>query len=263
MDINIVFLSSESTHHFYLINEIHKLHPVKKVFFQTTHIPRKTLTQRIQRWVNPKNCGSVLQGFLDKVLFNRERELESQFEREYLFGGRAPALDALIPKEMVGSFNDADTVRKVRVENPDVIVVFGTDILKGEILSSARLMILNIHRGILPKYRGGGLPAWMFYHHDFENVGTTVHICSEKLDAGDIVGQEFYRLQKDDRIYMLRTKTTILAVDILKDVIGKIKSGTLEYRPQVYSKPWSAKGLTIVKQLIVRRNFNRYIESLR
>jgi folate-dependent phosphoribosylglycinamide formyltransferase PurN len=264
MTINIVFLSSESTHHYYLINEIHKSHPVKKVFFETIYTRPKPLAERIKRWINPANCASVCRGFLDKVLFNRgERAREEQFDREFLFKNEAPALNPAIPKDIVRSFNEDEAVKKVRAESPDLIIVFGTGILKGDILKSARVAILNIHRGILPKYRGGGIPAWAFYHNDFENIGTTVHVCSEKLDAGDIVGQKFYRLQKGDRLYMLRSKTTVLAAEILKDVINKVKSGTLEYQKQTLSaKAWSAKGLTPVKQLIVRRNFNKYIESL-
>ena len=172
-------------------------------------------------------------------------------------------MDVHIPFEKVKSFNTEETIAMVRKENADLIIVFGTEILKEAILKVARFNILNIHRGILPKYRGGGIPSWVFYHNDFENIGTTVHLCTGKLDGGDIVGQRFYRLQKDDKIYKLRSKTTLLAVEILKEAIDKIKSGTLEYRRQEYSKPWSSKELTIRKELIARRNFDRYIQSLK
>ena len=260
--MNIIFLSSETTHHFYLINEIHKCCQVKKVFFQTAHTVQKSFGQKIQKLAKARNYRSLVKGILNRLLFGRERLLEEQFEREYFFNGQRPYLDSAIPCERVKSFNDPQAVEVIKKESPDLIIVFGTDILKGDILRIAKLNILNIHRGILPKYRGGGIPSWMFYQNDFENIGTTVHVCSDRLDGGDIVGQKFYSLQKDDKIYTLRGKTTMLAVEILKDVINKIKNGTLTYQKQEYAKAWSSKDLTIMKELAARRNLNRYIHSL-
>ena len=260
--MNIVFLSSESAHHFYLINEVHRYHPVKKVFFQTIYEERKSWSEKIKKWAHPKNYGTAVRILLERALFGREEALEERFEREYFFGGQAPSLNSGIPAVKVRTFNDERTVELVATQAPDLIIVFGTEILKGKILRTAKLHILNIHRGILPKYRGGGMPAWVFYNNDFRNIGTTVHVCSEKLDAGDIVGQKFYQLQKNDRTHMLRGKTTVLAAEILNEVIDKIKKGALEYQKQELLTPWSVKDLTLGKRLAARRNFNRYIRTL-
>ena len=90
-----------------------------------------------------------------------------------------------------------------------------------------------------------------------------MHVCSEALDEGDIVGQKYYQLQKDDEIYMLRAKTTVLAVEILKEVIEKIENENLMYVKQKSTKPWSIKNLTIQKELMARKNFKNYLKSLK
>jgi len=260
--MNLVFLTTEATHHYFLINEIHRHHPVQKVFFQTGHRGRATWGGRLRRLTRLGNLRYEGRRILRKILFGREDGLRDRFEREFLFGGRTPALDSFIPVEEVISFNRPEGVEAVRKESPDLIVVFGTEILRGEILRIANLAIVNIHRDILPAYRGGGLPFWVFYQRDFETLGTTIHLCAERLDAGDIVGQKRYALRRDDRIYKLRARTTVLAAGILKVVIERYEAGTPEPRKQEKSKLWTAKELTILKELIARRNFRRYVKRL-
>lgn len=263
--MNLIFLSSEVLHHYYLINEVNKIYPVKKVFFQTIHkehVSKKIWKKRIGKLLDPKTTRFVIRGLLLRILFGREKILRERYERKMFFDNKEPSLDASIPSERVYSFNLEDAVEKVKREDPDLIIVFGTEVLKGEILNVAKFNILNIHSDIVPKYRGSGFPFWIFYNRDFENLGTTIHICAAKLDAGDIVGQKFYKLDRNDRIYMLTYKTTMLAIDILREVIPKYITQTVEYRKQEKSKLWSSKDLSILKHIIARRNFNNYIKTL-
>lgn len=261
--MNIVFLTSHAIHQYYLINEIHKFSPVKKVFFQTIHEKQTSWKNRFLRLLSPKKCRFILRHLMARILFYSDNKKQEKYEREAFFSNAVPTLDSSIPSEEVLTFNSEEAVRKVKKEEPDLIIVFGTDILKGNILNIAKLDILNIHRDILPKYRGGGLPCWVFYNNDFKNMGTTVHVCSKDLDAGAIVGQKFYMLQRDDRIYTVRYKTTRLAVDILKELIEKYKNNTVFYREFEKTKLLTSKDLTLFKELRARKNLKKYIKDLR
>lgn len=260
--MNIIFLTSEATHHYYLINEVNKYHPVKKVFYQTIHLERTGWKNRFKRLTQPKQLRFIVRRAISNILFHGDNIAQKTYERKAFFNDESPILDSSIPSEKVYSFNDPETVELVKRENPDLIVVFGTDILKGEILKIARLNILNIHREILPKYRGGGMPFWVFYKNDFENLGVTVHVCARKLDAGHILAQKRYQLRRDDRIYTLRHKTTLLAIELLKEVIHKYRTDAIEFTPQKKTKLWTAKRLTIVKEFKARKNFDRHIKSI-
>jgi folate-dependent phosphoribosylglycinamide formyltransferase PurN len=262
--MNIVFLTSENIHQYYLINEVHKLHPVRKVFLQERIAKPVQLADRVKRLLRPSSVTARVRSFLADILFRRERTLEWNYEKRRFFQNRAPAMDASIPVEFVRSFNDGDAVARVVEEKPDLIIVFGTDILRGAILNTARIAILNIHRAIVPRYRGGGHPFWAFYLGDFENIGTTVHVCVNQLDGGDIVGRGYYALSAYDRIYMLRYHTTMIALGILRRVIPRLIDGTLEYiRQDTDGRTWRAKDLTIWKQLVARWKFRWHVRGLK
>ena len=261
--MNIVFLTSETAHHYYLINEVNRHFPIRMVFFQTKHVvKKKTLIEKLIDMIRLKSYGKIAHGLLHQLLFNGEIALQEQYEKKNFFNGQPPALDPSIPFTKVYSFNDPKTIEEIKKQNPDLIIVFGTDILKGVVLKTARLNILNIHRGIIPQYRGGAVDLWAFYHRDFQNIGTTIHVCTDNLDEGDILGQKYYQLKKGDKIYMIRYKTTLLAVELLIEILKKFIQGNIHYQKQGIGKTWSGRQLTILKEIIARRNFNRYIKSL-
>jgi folate-dependent phosphoribosylglycinamide formyltransferase PurN len=262
--MNIVFLSSESMHQFYLINEVHKLHPVRKVFLQRRIVKAVRPADRVKRLLRPFAVAARIRSLLEKILFRRDRRLEYQFEKRRFFPNATPELNASIPCEFVHSFNDSDAAAQVAAEEPDIIIVFGTDILRGAILETARVAMLNIHRAIVPRYRGGGHPFWAFYHGDFDHIGTTVHVCVNQLDGGDVLGRGFYSLSPYDRVHMLRYHTTMIALGILRRVIPRLIDGTVEYVHQgADGKTWRAKDLTIWKQMVARWKFRWHVRGLK
>jgi hypothetical protein len=261
--VNLVILSSEITHQMYLINEIHRHHPVAKVFLQDLQTEKSSLGVKLRKLKKWRNIRYYVNSKLTERLFRSADDLEHDYEARMFFGDDPIALDSAIPVERVSSFNTPEGVEAVRSAQPDLIVVFGTSILRGEILRLARMDILNIHRSILPDYRGGGLPFWVFYNKDFENLGVTIHVCSDKLDGGDIVALERYRLRDDDGIHTLRYKTTLLAIEMLKGVIDQYRDGTVVYRPQQPSRLWTSRGLSAWKEYVARRNLGEHIDSLR
>ena len=262
--MNIVFLTSESIHQYYLINEVHKIHPVRKVFLQRRIVKEVRPADRIKRLMRPSAVAAALRSVLERILFRRERRLEYQYEKRRFFPNQAPELNDSIPYEFVHSFNDSAAVARVAEEEPDIIIVFGTEILRGPILETARISMLNIHRAIVPLYRGGGHPLWAFYHGDFDHIGTTVHLCVNQLDGGDVLGKGYYALSSYDRIHMLRYHTTMIALGILRRVIPRLIDGTIEHVQQgEEGRTWRAKDLTIWKQLVARWKFRWHVRGLK
>jgi hypothetical protein len=262
ISVNVVFLSSESIHQIWLINEIHSHHPVAKVFWQRRYPGLHSWEKRIPRLMEPRRWRFYAREFLRRLLFRDESRQQNEFERGMFFPFSEPVLDPSIPRDEVVSFNEPAGVDAVRAENPDVIVVFGTEILKGDILDVAEIDILNIHRDILPDYRGGGMPFWVFYNNDFDTLGTTIHKCVASLDAGHIVGQARYPLQPDDSVITLRQRTTALSLQVLDGVLDQYEAGTVDYIPQSPSRLYKGRDLTILKEIKARRNLNRHLRQL-
>lgn len=260
--MNLIFLTSESPHHWYLINRVHQVHPVARVFCEKPPTRSGVWSRRWKRLLSPRQARLMIRQAIATLLFHQERRTQREYERRMFFSNDEAQLSADIPCETVESFNTAEGVDRILPTEPDLIVVFGTRILRGRILETARVDMLNIHRGILPKYRGGGLPAWELYDNDFDNLGVTIHQCTAELDAGAIVGQQRYPLQSDDRMHTLRYKTTHLAAELLIDVITQYKEGTVQREEQtITTRPFTSRELTLAKQLAARRNLRRYVRG--
>ncbi|MBI2645277.1 methionyl-tRNA formyltransferase, partial [Candidatus Uhrbacteria bacterium] len=137
-----------------------------------------------------------------------------------------------IPILQPTNINTPETLEKIRVFQPDTIVVvaFG-QILKQEILSLPRFGCINVHPSLLPKYRGAAPLQEAILHGDTE-TGVTIIQIDAKMDHGPILAQETLLLSSDETLSSLREKTTTLGSRLLIDVIKKIQDGAAQPHPQ-------------------------------
>lgn len=85
--------------------------------------------------------------------------------------------------------NDQSFVNIIKGLNLDLIVSFPQpQIIKKTLLKIPKLGIINVHPGMLPKYRG---PAPLFWAlmNDEKYLGLTTHFMDEKIDNGPILVQ--------------------------------------------------------------------------
>ena len=93
-----------------------------------------------------------------------------------------------IPVQVIQKPNEGSGLQFIRAFAPDVIVSirYGA-ILKDPVLSVPRLGILNLHSGLLPRYRGVLATFRALLNGDAE-IGCTLHyIQDSNIDTGDIV----------------------------------------------------------------------------
>ncbi len=62
----------------------------------------------------------------------------------------------------------------------------GTSIIQSEILKNAGI-VLNIHGGYLPDYRGSHCIFFALYQGNFDKIGSTIHFINSGIDTGDII----------------------------------------------------------------------------
>lgn len=87
----------------------------------------------------------------------------------------------------VDSINDQAVVDVLRQVRPDVTVVMGTSIIKDKVLAEAGDVVLNLHGGYLPDYRGNHCFFFALSNGDFDKVGTTIHFVDRGIDTGDLL----------------------------------------------------------------------------
>ncbi|MEZ4425566.1 MAG: hypothetical protein R3E98_19380 [Gemmatimonadota bacterium] len=82
----------------------------------------------------------------------------------------------------------ADALAEIRSRDLDVILRFGFNILKGEILDAARYGIWSYHHGDNDFYRGGP-PMFWEVAEDAPLTGTILQVLNETLDAGLVLAK--------------------------------------------------------------------------
>lgn len=82
-------------------------------------------------------------------------------------------------------FTEED-VRRVEEHRLDVILRFGFNILRGDVLTVARYGIWSYHHGDNREYRGGPPMFWEM-HQRRTVTGTILQILTEELDAGKVI----------------------------------------------------------------------------
>ena len=86
-----------------------------------------------------------------------------------------------------GACNDPAEVALMTAARPDVVLVFGTGILREPLLSAFDGRIINIHLGLSPYYRGAGTNFWPLVNREPEYVGATIHYLDAGIDTGPIL----------------------------------------------------------------------------
>ena len=110
---------------------------------------------------------------------------------------------------------------------PELIIVFGTSILKPEVLSIAKRYTLNIHGGIVPKYRNVHSDFWALTKKDFTNIGTSIIHLDPGIDTGDIALQGLLKMSSDDTLFSIKKKNIELSLQLVIQAIEMAKTGNL------------------------------------
>ncbi len=94
-----------------------------------------------------------------------------------------------IPVVTASSGSDPRLADALRRAVPDFLCVAGFPwLLRPELLAIPALATLNLHPSLLPRHRGPNPLFWTYYHDDRE-TGVTIHVATERADAGPIVAQ--------------------------------------------------------------------------
>jgi methionyl-tRNA formyltransferase len=141
-----------------------------------------------------------------------------------LFAGRR------IPVHDVADVNAEAFLDRLRGLGVDLIVSINTpQKLKKPLLRLPAHGCLNVHFGMLPKYRGL-LPIFHAVMNGESSFGVTVHLMDEKLDNGDIVAQRAVPIGASDTLDSLYPKGFAAASELLAEAIDACASGSLVRR---------------------------------
>ena len=109
------------------------------------------------------------------------------------------------------------------------ISCFSKRILKTDFLKGRRCY--NFHLGLLPKYGGVGICAWVILNGETE-TGITLHEMDEGIDTGKIISVSKTRITREDTAITIFDRCEQLAFRLFQSYLGRLLLGDYEALPQ-------------------------------
>ncbi len=126
------------------------------------------------------------------------RRYSGNQEARFFFIDEAPHLSRPDLVAEVPHINHPDVVALADRLQPDLLAVFGTSLIRGELLHKGRLGIANLHGGLSPEYRGADCTFWALYNGEPEKIGCTLHWIDAGIDTGRLIAHISPEIRPDD-----------------------------------------------------------------
>src|SRR3989442_1039583 len=124
------------------------------------------------------NSFEVVGAFVESKQYKPEESCETSEDREVLarwFAMREAAETRFFAREAqefsanarehilrvdAGKINTPEIVERLRTLSPEVVAVFGSSLIRAELLGAVKKPFVNMHLGLSPYYRGSGTNFW-------------------------------------------------------------------------------------------------------
>ncbi|OGP09574.1 MAG: methionyl-tRNA formyltransferase [Deltaproteobacteria bacterium GWA2_45_12] len=127
------------------------------------------------------------------------------------------------------TLKNKETLAVLKNLNPDFIVSAAYGLfLPHEILTMARIDILNVHPSLLPLYRGAA-PIQRAILDGKKETGVTIMRTTAKMDSGPIFLQKKHPITPENTSATLHDKLASLGGELLVEVLEKIPQGLTAY----------------------------------
>lgn len=135
-------------------------------------------------------------------------------------------------RAVVPSHNGPECEAILDEDKPDIIVVYGTAIIRDNIFRRAGKVTLNMHTGLSPYYRGDSTLFWPIYFNDPDKIGVTVHKLVAEVDGGDIVYTGKVEYTPGDSEADIFAKGVKVGTDLYLNAVQDALDDTIQFHPQ-------------------------------
>ena len=136
-----------------------------------------------------------------------------------------PSLDRSDLVKKVPHINHPEVVKLADELKPDLVAVFGTSLIRGELLKAGRLGIANLHGGLSPEYRGADCTFWALYNGEPEKVGCTLHWIDKGIDTGGLIAHVSPKILPDDDELSLFWRSVQTSADVYAELLRRLAAG--------------------------------------
>jgi len=216
-DLSVLILCGRSPRHLYVANRLCKAaRPLAIVHETGTQWTAAKIASKLQ----PAKLGRKAWRWL-----RDRRRYVGGGEGKFFFGSEAPALDRPDLVREVPHINDPRVVALARELRPDIIAVFGTSLIRGDLLGMGRFGIVNLHGGLSPEYRGADCTFWALYNGEPEKVGCTIHFIDKGIDTGNLIAHVSPEVKPGDDELTLFWRAVKESADAYAELFERVGHG--------------------------------------
>ena len=153
--------------------------------------------------------------------------LDAWNQMQKAYAERYPKLPD-VPTVRVNNVNDDATIELLRRQQPDLIVVSGTNLVNRKTMESAphKARFVNLHTGISPFVKGGpNCSNWCLAEGTFHLIGNTIMWLDLGIDSGNIITTEQTRLDGRETLFEMHWKVMEHAHDLYCRVVSLLAKG--------------------------------------
>ncbi len=218
MSLRVGILTGRDVRHRYFVHALAQRFDVVTVGYQNTGYVPADVADR--DGVDPKTAALVRRHFAER-----------DFQELTFFGHAAEERHSTPQCTVRGltreSLNSAETVAWLGDARVDVVVVYGTDLIKPPLLDRFAGRLINMHLGLSPYYRGTATNFYPLVNGEPEYVGATVHLIDAGIDTGPILHQVRPDITADDMPHTVGCKAIVAGVKKVLKSLREFETGDL------------------------------------
>jgi len=215
--LSILILCGHSPRHLYVANTLCEAADVLAIVQETGG---EWNARKVLKTLRPDNFFRKLWRWL-----RDRRRYTGNREALFFFEDGNPVLDQPELVKEVPHINHPDVIQLVDKLNPDLIAVFGTSLIRGELLTKGRLGIVNLHGGLSPEYRGADCTFWALYNGEPEKIGCTLHYIDAGIDTGRLIAHVSPGISTDDDELALFWRSVKESAQIYAELTRRLVQG--------------------------------------
>lgn len=215
--MNVGILTSTDIRHRYFVNAIADAFNVTAVVHQDTgYVPADTD-----------------KGNLDiRTAKTLRMHFDERTRQEQIFFGndadtRTGDSDCQVRFVDIKTLNSHDTANFLINTGVDVVLVYGTCLIKPPLLDTFAGRMINMHLGLSPYYRGTATNFYPLLNGEPEYVGVTIHMIDAGIDTGPIIRHARADITPDDMPHTLGCKTINAGIEAMIMSLHEYESGRL------------------------------------
>ncbi len=133
-------------------------------------------------------------------------QAEQDYFGLYLGASLNCPISKTVSEKWFSTQNCIDTLRELEI---DLVLVYGTSMIRGAIIDKYKGKMLNVHLGLSPYYRGSGTNYFPFVNNEPEYCGATFMYLDAGVDTGEIIHQIRPCILANDSFHQLSNRFLI------------------------------------------------------